>query len=185
MPPGDQLSTPDLRLPFRQQSIQSLHKINTHYGEFHQALCMLKMSVEELWRLELEQLRDHKLTSQKPSNTIFDLQVPSIYTCRSVLPIASETTHLKNKISPTVESSIILHPSSIASTEEIASNKTAIKDKMIKSSIQSLSNSRKSTRSLFSISKNQKQNEFVDNFKKYWTKTALLHLKFRCSKHTH
>lgn len=177
---------PNLGLPPRQQSVQSLHKINKHYNEFQHALYMLKTSVEELWRLELEQLRNNIPISPISSNIRFDLQVPSIYTCRAVLPMASETIHSENKISSSrVNTPIILQPSPTPSTHEVVSNKMGIKEKMFQSNIQSVDRKKKTNRSLLSINKKQKQYGSGDNFTKYRSKTALLHLKFRCLKHMH
>jgi len=166
IPSNHQISTPNLGLPLRQPSVKSVHKINKHYNEFQHALHMLKISVEELWRLELEQLDNHKSISPNSSNIRFDLQVPSIYTCRTVLPMVSEIIPSKNQISSRVNSPII-------------------KEKMFQSNTQSVSPKQKSTGSLLSISKKQKYSESNDKFTKYWTKTAFLHLKFRCSKHIH
>jgi hypothetical protein len=180
-----QISTPNLGLPLRQESVKSLNKVNKHYEEFQHALHMLKLSVEELWRLELEQLQNHKSISPNSSNIRFDLQVPSIYTCRAVLPIVSETISSKNPVSSRINSSIILQPSSTTSIHETISNKMGIKEKMFQSNTQSISSKQKSTGSLLSRNKKQKQYESGDNVTKYSTKTALLHLKFRCSKHIH
>ncbi len=182
MPSNHQICIPNLDLPLREPSIKSLGKINKHYKEFQHALNMLKISVEELWRLELEQLHNHESISPNSSNIRFDLQVPSIYTCRAVLPMTSETVSSKNE---DVNSPTILQPSSTASIHETISNKMGIKEKMFQSNTQSISPKQKSTGSLLSISKKQRQYESGDNFTKYQTKTALLHLKFRCSKHLH
>jgi hypothetical protein len=177
---NDQISTPNL---LRQQSLQSLHKINKHYKEFQHALHMLKISVEELWRLELKQLHNNKSISPNPSNIRFNLQVPSIYACRAVLPMVNETIPLENKISSSINSPNVLQPTPTASLDETMSNKTETKEKMSPSSTQSIFPQQNSTRSLLSISKKRKQYESSDKFTKYWSKTALLHLKFRCSKH--
>ncbi|CAF2319897.1 unnamed protein product [Rotaria sp. Silwood2] len=147
---------------------------------------MLKISVEELWRLELEQLRNHELISSHPSNIRFDLQVPSTYTCRAVLPMTSETQCSKNDIYSSVNSPIILHSSPTTSTHEIISNKMGIKDKMFQSNIQSMFFQKsKPIDTHLSISKKQKRHGLEDNSMKFWTKKALLHLRFRCSQHLH
>jgi len=186
IPSNHQISTPNLGLSLRQPSIKSVHKINKHYNEFQHALHMLKISVEELWRLELEQLHNHKSISPNSSNIRFDLQVPSIYTCRAVLPMVSKIIPSKNQISSSVNSPIILQSSSsTAKIHETRSNKMGIKEKMFQSNTQYVSSKQKSTGSRLSISKKQKYSQSDDNFIKYWTKTAFLHLKFRCSKHIH
>jgi len=170
-----QISTPNLRLPLRQQSVKSLHKIKNHYREFQHALNMLKASVEELWRLELAQLQNHESIS---TNIIFDLQVPSIYTCRAVLPMASETIPLETKDTASVNSSIIVQ------SQEVVSNRMNIEENRLQPSAQSVSTEQKSTKSFGSIDKKRRQYASDNNFTKYWSKTALLHLKFHCSKHS-
>ncbi|CAF1187049.1 unnamed protein product [Rotaria sordida] len=142
---------------------------------------MLKISVEELWHLELEQLRNHESISSYSSNIQFDLQVPSTYTCRAVLPMASEIQCSKNDIISSVNSSFILQPSPTASNHEIISNKMRIKDKIF----QSISQKSKFIDTFHLKSKKQKRHEFNDNIIKFWTKKALLHLKFQCSQHMH
>jgi hypothetical protein len=170
-----QISTPNLRLPLRQQSVKSLYKIKNHYREFQHALNMLKASVEELWRLELAQLQNHESIS---TNIIFDLQVPSIYNCRAVLPMASETIPLETKDTASVNSSIIVQ------SQEVVSNRMNIEDNRLQPSAQSVSTEQKSTKSFGSIDKKRRQYASDNNFTKYWRKTALLHLKFHCSKHS-
>jgi hypothetical protein len=185
LPASNQISASNFDLPLKQQSTQSLHKISKHYKEFQHALHMLKISVEELWRLELQQLRNNESISPISSNIKFDLQVPSIYTCRAVLPIASEIIYPKAKISSSINSSIMLQPSPTPSTHEIKSIKMGIKEKIFQSNIQSVDHKKKSTGSLHSISKKRRHYESGDNFTKYRKKTALLHLKFQCLKHMH
>jgi hypothetical protein len=182
---NDHNSTSDLLIPLRQQSIQSINKISKHYKEFQYALYTLKIAAEDLWRLELEQLHNRKPISSNLSSTTFDLQVPSIYTCRTILPVASETLYSKNKISSSVNSPVILQPSPTTSNHKTILSKMGIKNKMDQSNIQSVPHKQKSKRTFVSRSKTQKQYESGDNSTKFWTKTALLHLKFLCSKHTH
>ncbi|CAF0756766.1 unnamed protein product [Rotaria sp. Silwood1] len=142
---------------------------------------MLKTSVEELWCLELEQLHNQKSISPCLSNIRFDLQVPSIYTCRAVLPIASETLCSKNDIYSSVNSPIIYQPSLTASTHETISNKMGIKTKMF----QSIFEKPKPINTHLAVGKKHKRYGFYDDSMKFWPKKGLLHLKFRCSQHTH
>ncbi len=178
-PLHQQISIPNLRLPLRQQSVKSLHKIKNHYREFQHALNMLKTSVEELWRVELAQLENHE------SNIIFDLQIPSIYNCRAVLPMASETIPLEIKDTDNVNTPITLPSTPAASSiQEIVSNRMNIEENRLQSSAQSISSKQKSIKSLGMIDKKRSQYASDNNFTKYGRKTALLHLKFHCSKHS-
>lgn len=186
-PSNHQISIPNIALPLRIKSSKSSHKICKHFGDFQHALHMLKVSVGELRRLELEQLSNQKSTSPNSSNMRFDLQVPSIYTCRAVLPIASQIIPSQTQISSKISSPIIFQSNSTAPVPKIMSNKMGIKEKMSQqSNTSSVSSKQKSNRSLLSIpNKKQRRYESGDNFTKYSTKKALLHLKFHCSKHTH
>ncbi|CAF1382129.1 unnamed protein product, partial [Adineta steineri] len=103
----DQISTFDHKSPIQHQSIS---KINKHYKEFQHALHTLKLAVEELWHLELDHLSNHESVSSKLSNTKFDTQVPSIYSCRTILPISiSETYQRKNETFSNINSPNIAH----------------------------------------------------------------------------
>ena len=168
-----QISIPNLPLPLRQQSVKSLDKTKNHYREFQHALNMLKTSVEELWRLELAQLQKQQSISPNTSNIIFDLQVPSIYSCRAVLPMASETIPLEIKDTVSFNSPITLPPTPVTSIQEIG----------LQSSARSISSKQTSVKSLGLKDKKRNQYESGDHFTKYGEQTALLHLRFQCSKH--
>ena len=62
----------------------------SHYEEFQHALHTLKIAVEDLWRVELQQFNQHSAIPMDLSNAKLDLQVPSIYSCRTILPRADE-----------------------------------------------------------------------------------------------
>ncbi|CAF1146115.1 unnamed protein product [Adineta steineri] len=173
----DQISTFDHKSPIQHQSIS---KINKHYKEFQHALHTLKLAVEELWHLELDHLSNHESVSSKLSNTKFDTQVPSIYSCRTILPISiSETYQRKNETFSNINSPNIAHANPIVSTHKILPNQ------IDQSNIQSIPHTQKSTETFRSINKQQSESGSGDNSIKYCTKSAILHLKFRCSKHTH
>ncbi|CAF1196125.1 unnamed protein product [Adineta steineri] len=173
----DQVSTFNHKSPIQHQSIS---KINKHYKEFQHALHTLKVAVEELWHLELEHLSNHESVSSKLSNTKFEPQVPSIYSCRTILPISiSETYQRKNETFSNINSPNIAHANPIVSTHKILPNQ------IDQSNIQSIPHTQKSTETFRSINKQQSESGSGDNSIKYCTKSAILHLKFRCSKHTH
>lgn len=163
--------------------------INEHYKDFQQALYMLKVSVEELWRLELNQLDKLSTRSEKSPNAIFDLQVPSIFPCRPVVPVQSQTTiqatTVKKPSSTVTNLHIRSRPSPISlSTPSPETRSTKSNPKVVRSMISSLLNKPKASQSSLLMSKKSKQRGSGDNSRKYCTKKAFLHLKFRCSKHT-
>ena len=184
-PSHPQLSPPNLPLLAKQPSIRSLSKIKNHYSEFQHALNMLKASVEELWRLELEQLQNHQSTPVDISNITFNLKVPSIYTCRAVLPMASETVHLENEDASNVHSPMSSPVTPVASIQDAHSNKMNTQENMLPSNSQTTSSKWKTAQSLLSPNKNQRQSGSSKTFTKYCRKTALLHLKVRCLKRVH
>lgn len=174
------ISPPDLPLLVHPpQSIKSLQKMDNHYREFQHALHMLKTSVEELWRLELEQLQDHGPTPVSISNIKFDFQVPSIYNCRAVLPTASEAVHFENKDMPDIHSPMSSPATPVAN---ILSNKMNTQENDLPSNSQTTSSKWKSLRL---SNKKRREYQSTKKFTKYLRKTALLHLKFRCLKPVH
>ncbi|CAF1240884.1 unnamed protein product [Adineta ricciae] len=62
----------------------------SHYEEFQHALYTLKIAIEDLWRVELQQFDQHSAIPMNLPNGKLDLQVPSIYSCRTILPRANE-----------------------------------------------------------------------------------------------
>ncbi|CAF1166138.1 unnamed protein product [Adineta ricciae] len=62
----------------------------SYYEDFQHALYTLKIAVEDLWRVELQQFNQHSAIPVNLSNAKLDLQVPSIYSCRTILPGAGE-----------------------------------------------------------------------------------------------
>jgi hypothetical protein len=150
-------TTAALRLPARSPLNQ-----HEHYKEFQEALSMLKVSVEQVWRFELEQIEEQR---DKPGA---DWQVPSIYACRSVRPTISETIPPKPEIASRSDTPIIEQPSPLTTSPSA-----------------SLFQKQKSTESNFSAGRKSKRRGCGDQTIKYGTKKALLHLKFRCSKHMH
>ncbi|UJR25129.1 hypothetical protein I4U23_006488 [Adineta vaga] len=127
---------------------------SAHYQNFQHALYTLKVAIEDLWRLELQQLNQHNSNTIDPSNAKLDLQVPSIYPCRTILPIANDKPIVASK--------------SIANTKS-----------------QSISSQQKFKKTSSSISHKRRQYASGDNLMKHRRKNALLHIKFRCTKHTH
>ena len=165
--------------------IKSSHKMDNHYREFQHALNMLKASVEELWRLELEQLQDHGSTPVSISNIKFDLQVPSIYTCRAVLPMVSEAVHLENKDIADIHSPMTSPTTPVASIQDNLSNKMNTQENDLPSNSQTTSSKWKSAQSILPSNKKRREHRSTKKFTKYWRKTALLHLRFRCLKPVH
>ena len=181
--PCIQFSKPEASLSIRQRSTQPLHKIHKHYKEFQYALNALKVSVEELWLLELDQLRDHGSISVHSSNLQFDFQVPSTYACRSILPVTSGALCLENRIASNVNAPTICQSRSKSSIHETVSNKMRIIDNVLRPKIQYDSYKQKPTRTPLAVNKKRRRSRSNSIFTKYWINKALLHLKFRCSRH--
>ena len=157
-------------------------KVNKHYQDFQYTLNMLKTSVEELWQFEVDQLHRHQNTSSNSSNTKINTDVPSIYNCRPVLPIDNEIVEVKKPIQSVSNSVIVMHYPSSETVNTI--NDIKPKSLISQSSSQPISSKDKSTKSLISIGKKRRQHDRGDNTARCSTKKALLHLRFRCSKHT-
>ena len=155
-------TTANLRLPDTQHE---------HYKEFQEALSMLKVSVEQVWRFELEKIHEQRDQSG------LHWQVPSIYACRSVLPIPS-----KPKIASRSDMLVVEQPTALTASPLI---KEPSSKQIVKSTTASLFSKQKSAESNLSGGRKSKRRGFSDQMAKYGTKKALLHLKFRCAKHTH
>ena len=162
---------------------QPLSPTNKHYEQFQQALYMLKVSVEELWQLELEQLRNHPCGPRDLLKPTFDLQIPSIYSCRAVLPMASQTIHSKLTVASSASTPLIQQPSPAAEPYESLATKMRPNDEMIQPETSPLFDERRSTESVRSIRKKQKRYASGDKLNKQCRKKAFLHLNFRCPKH--
>jgi hypothetical protein len=180
------VSRANIRLLSEQYSPPPAAHIHKHYKEFQQALYMLKVAVEELWRVELEQLCSYRSKSTEMSQQTFNLQVPSIYSCRSVLPVTSETNYSTRKTSTCEHTSTIDQSRSRPSLDRIQSCHTDLTDRTIDATNQLLLDKSKTLQSRISNSKRKaKQTRPDDDLARDSTKTALLHIKFRCSKHMH
>ena len=155
-------ATADLRLP-----VWSSSEPTDRYKEFQEALSMLKVSVEQVWRFELEQLHE------QGKNSGVDCQVPSIYSCRSVLPMISETIPSIPKKASRSDTPVV----------GPLPNATPVKTPSSKQIIQF--SRQKSTATHFSAGRKSKQLGFGDQVIRYGTKKALLRLKLRCAKHMH
>lgn len=159
-------ATADLRLPDRSSLTQ-----HEHYKEFQEALSMLKVSVEQVWRFELEKIQDQRDQSG------LGWQVPSIYACRSVLPIPS-----KPKIASRSDMLIVEQSSALATSPLIEEPSSK---QIVKSTTASFFPKQKSAESNMSAGRKSRGRGFGDQMAKYGQRKALLHLKFRCAKHTH
>ncbi|CAF0873913.1 unnamed protein product [Didymodactylos carnosus] len=149
----------------KNHSIQSIGNVRRHYKEFKQALKLLKMSIEELWRIEGENIEsqiwredDKQFLSQK-----FQPKISSVF------DISMSKEKLSNAMlnEPVMQQSLVMP----VNGEKLALKKRAnvkfAKNQSLKRTLKRIDESKLS------------HNKHCA----YKMKKALLHLKFRCPNH--
>ena len=155
-----------------------------HYNQFFVALRLLKSSIEELWCLELRQLDPNQKETRGISKPPINIEIPSIYSCRNILPLMSETNCVEVKSSITMKTpSPSCSSMRYESVNSIRPNENIIKQKTSRFPHHSSLGKEKIRLSRFDTSKKRKKLESNDKFNKNCKEKALLHLNFRCARH--